>query len=299
MREEDYNNLESFIYRIRDLVSDTSFTTFAPKPLIKELEKLAQSTSSWLSDDGANAKSEYLKEKLKALTDIVDPIKKRREESNKRPELTTFLKDALAQAKGMVEIIQDTVEKAKESAKSASEAASSSLASLAESSTSTESPAASGTVDPLADLEEADEPSSSTTSEETKPTEEAFVSPYSEDDLKEILTAYESVSGWLEKKISEQDKLKEWEEPVLKTGELQKKAKELNDVLMNILQKKMKRPETKSKSKSKSKTRSPKAKATKKVSENKAEEPKKKEEDKKEEVKGKKDEKKAKIKDEL
>src|ERR1700744_2789574 len=86
--------------------------------------------------------------------------------------------------------------------------------SASESSSTTTAPAESSTTDPLADLEEADESSTTTaTSNAPKSTEEPFMMPYTQADLDEMLASYESVNTWLEKKLVERAKLKEWDDP--------------------------------------------------------------------------------------
>jgi hypoxia up-regulated 1 len=279
------------IYKVRDLLEDSNFTPFASKLTLSEIESLVKTTSKWLHDsDDATTTSTALKGKLKALEDMVNPVKNRKEEAAKRPELTGYLREALEQAKGLVGVIRKELKSAKSSAVPESMSTSTATAESGESSadstkTSSITPtASSGTSDPLADLEEADESTSTTSSEAAKSTEAPFISPYSEADLEEMEASYESVNTWLEAKLAEQAKLREWEEPVLTSDALSKKAKELNDALMNLLQRKLKKPTS---NKGKSKKVKPTKKADKKNG--------KKEEKKVENEDGKKE----KIKDEL
>jgi hypoxia up-regulated 1 len=277
-READLNNLESFIYKVRDLLEDSNFTPFASKLTISEIESLIKSTSKWLSDsDDVATTSKALKEKLKGLEELVNPVKSRKEEATKRPELTSYLREALEQAKGLVDVISKELKSSKTTTTAIPTADSSETS-------GTTSAATSATGDPLADLEEADESTSTTSSEAAKSTELPFVSPYSEADLLEMQASYEAVNTWLESKLAEQSKLKDWEEPALTSEALSKKAKELNDALMNLLQRKLKKPTS---NKGKSKKPKPTKKADKKAE---------KKEQKKEEPKA---EPKDKIKDEL
>jgi hypoxia up-regulated 1 len=284
--EEDHNNLEAYLYKVRDLLTDTTFTSFASKRMIKDIESIQKITSTWLSHVAGSTTSQDLKSRLKQLEDLVAPIKSRKEEAATRPELTEYLREALKQAKGLVEVIKENLESAKSVMDSSSESSTAKVSSdesASESSSTTTAPAESSATDPLADLEEADESSTTTaTSNAPKSTEEPFMMPYTQADLDEMLASYESVNTWLEKKLVEQAKLKEWDDPVLLSADMQQKAKDLNDALMKLLQNKMRKP-------SSSKSRSKKPKPTKKAS--------KKDEEKKDEKKEEK--KKDKVKDEL
>jgi hypoxia up-regulated 1 len=90
------------------------------------------------------------------------------------------------------------------------------------------------------------------------------MAPYTEEDLKELTDAYETVNTWLEAKLAEQEKLKPHEDPVFAAGELQKKATELNDALMKVFNRKMKPLKSSTtKSKAPKPTKKPKAKTAK------------------------------------
>jgi hypoxia up-regulated 1 len=222
---------------VRDLVEDDSFTSFGSAPMIKDISKLVKSTSSWLSDN-SDAKSEVLVEKLKSITDLVNPIKQRKEDATQLPEQTELLRSILDQSKTLIGVIRDTIEAASKSAASLAAEASK----TAEEAASSASSAVVGdkSADPLAELEQ-DEPatSSSSSSKVAKPS----VAPepgYTEEELKSLNEAYEKVETWLEEALAKQEKLKPWEDAVVKPGELQKKGKELNDALTKILSKKLK-----------------------------------------------------------
>jgi hypoxia up-regulated 1 len=184
-----------------------------------------------------------------------------------------MLREALGQAQGLVNIIKDSMVVASSSEAAASSSASEEAAKAAASpSTSTSSADPETSVDPLAELEEDESSSTTSTTEIPTPSANPWISPYTEDDLKALTDTYESVNTWLEEKLAEQEKLKPYEDPIFAPGELQKKATELNDALMSLLQKKLKQqqpPKPKPKSKtSKTKaapkpTKKPKAKTAK------------------------------------
>jgi hypoxia up-regulated 1 len=259
-REEDLNNLESKIYRIRDQLEDTEFTSFASAPMIKDVQRLVKSTSQWLSDSSHSATSEMLKERRKALEEIIAPIALRRSEAAKRPELTKLLRDALTQAKGLVTMIEDSINVAARRSSELAEASASSSSSASEASSAT---------DPLADLEQTE------SSAAPQPTDNplSFLPVYTADDLKTVKSAYESTNVWFEAKLAEQEKLLPYEDAAFTSTELEAKAKELNDGLMKLLQQKLKATENAAKAQEKArKAQEKKEKEDKKKAEKKAKE---------------------------
>lgn len=256
-REEDINNLESFIYKVRDYLSDESFITFSSSAVRDQLEKFREETSEWMSD-ASSATSEELKEKLNSLKAIVSPVLSRKAEAQKRPEFVELMQQALNQTKMLIGVIQNSIEEAarsEASTKSLVEEMKSAAEAQASVSASTDSAEASPTSDPLADLEEDLPPAWSSTASQSSTTAapEPYLTPYTAGDLKELSEEYEAVASWLEEKLAAQEKLQPWEEPVFESRELERKTKRLNDALMGIIQKKMARPKG---SKAKGKTKS-------------------------------------------
>jgi hypoxia up-regulated 1 len=266
IREEDLNNLEGTAYRYRELITDDEFQSFTLPQTIKEIETLLKSTVDWLSDDdaGGNADSKTLKAKLEELKGLVEPIKDRRNEASKRPELTTFLKDALSQAKSMIDLVKDTIRITDEQNL---EMEKQRLASAAESTSTTAVPdsEASTAPDPLADLEQELPSTTSSVEEQATILPVPAVAPYSQEDLEDLNDVYGRVSEWLEEHLSLQETKKPWETPAFKGEELQKKAKDLNDVVMEVLQKSMKGSGKGSGKKKRSKTKKAKPTTTEEV----------------------------------
>lgn len=162
----------------------------------------------------------------------------------------------------MASVIEDQVKKAAEASSSAAEELSKSSAS----STATAEESATTNADPLADLEEEDM-LKSTSSEDPKPSKVPEVMLYTEEDLKEITETYESIQQWLDTKLAEQAKLSDSEDPAILIKDLENKSRRLNNVLMEIVQKKMRMP-TKSKAFKPKATKKPKKSAKDKVEEN-------------------------------
>lgn len=205
--------------------------------------------------DGPNADEKALRAKLKELEAIVNPVLRRRRESWKRPGAVTDLEETIGGMKEVVELVNNQIaERAAYAAKSA-EAASKSSA----------SPSPSPSVDPLDELEEDDleaAPSASAT-----PEVEEVPEIYTAEDRTKIEEVTEKVRKWLEETQAKQAKLQGHEEPVLTVEDLKTQKKQLDDVVMEMMMKKMKhfkppKPKATPKPKPKKATKSKKSKST-------------------------------------
>ncbi|KAI1471199.1 stress protein ORP150 [Daldinia caldariorum] len=229
LREEALNQLEGFTYRVRDLLESESFVAASTPKERAKLEKKASEASDWLYDDGADASREELKAKLKGLKDIVSPIEKRIEESQKRPELVKNLRSTLDQTNTFIDTIKAKIAEADAY-----------MSSLGSSSSTTES-ASTVTSAPSQDSGEFEglEDEDTTTSTTTTTAEDRNPTPpvYTLDDLKEITELTKSVINWLEKKVAEQEKLPETADPVLLTKDLVEKTKKLEKAGMDLAMK--------------------------------------------------------------
>ena len=234
LREEALNTLEGYTYKARDLVEDEGFVAASTENERAEIQNKFKSASEWLYGDGADASREVLKERLKELRDLVDPIQKRREEASKRPQEVKSLMDSLNQTKALIDLVKQESEKAAEAAASIS-AASASLEAEAQS-----TPTSTSVVDDgFSDLE--DEPSTTSTVSATA-SSMPKVPTYTPEDLAELSRVHESVQKWLDEKMAEQDKLSPSDDPVILSSDLAVKSKQLNKVVMEVLQKKMQIP---------------------------------------------------------
>ena len=231
-REETLNTLEAFTYKARDLVEDEDFIASSTEKQRIEIEEQFKSASDWLYGEGAEASREALKARLDNLRGLVDPIQKRKEESAKRPQEVKALQEALEQTKAMVKLISQN----REAQSVAEEAAS--LSSANESET-TESPSSS-TSDDFANLDDDTTTTSSTTTSATFAP--LPIPSYSADDLDTLTEKQESVQKWLDEKLAEQEKLSPTDDPAILSSDLATKSKELNEVVMRLLQKQMQMP---------------------------------------------------------
>lgn len=228
VREEVLNSLEAFTYRARDYFDDADFVAVSTEAVRTELENKLNTASDWVYAEGPNADEKTLRAKLKELEDIVNPILRRRRESWKRPGAVTDLEETISGMKEVVELVNNQIaEQAAYSSKSAEAAAKSSA-----------EPSPSPSADPLDDLEEEDleaAPSASAT-----PEIEEVPTIYTEEDRTKIQDLTAKAKKWLEDTQAKQSKLQAHEEPVLTVEELKSQKKQLDDVVMEMMMKKMK-----------------------------------------------------------
>ncbi|KAF5857665.1 lumenal Hsp70 protein [Aspergillus alliaceus] len=238
LREEALNELESFIYRTRDLVEDEEFTRVIKPDQLAALKEKSAAASDWLYDDGENAKTPEFREKLKSLKDIVKPALKRKQENAARPARVQVLQDVLKNAKTVMELMEKQV-KQDEDLYSASQSASS-APSTGEESTSTTLGEPSSTTEPLEDLDE--DPYSSTASQSTstastaKPTGPKY-SIFQPSDLTSLAQTYETTNTWFETQLALQEELTESDDPALTVAELDTRLKELERTMNRVYEK--------------------------------------------------------------
>ncbi|GAB1199108.1 hypothetical protein APSETT444_008450 [Aspergillus pseudonomiae] len=236
LREEALNELESFIYRSRDLIDDEEFAKVIKPDQLAVLQEKAAAASDWLYDDGENAKTSEFQERLKALKDIVNPALKRKQENAARPARIELLQDVLKNAKTVLDLMEKQVKQDEDLYSSSLSASSTSE----EASSATSSIEPSSTADPLEDLDE--DPYSSTASQTTsttsttKPTGPKY-SIFQPSDLASLAQIFESTNTWFETQFALQEKLAESDDAVLTVAELDIRLKELERTMNRIYEK--------------------------------------------------------------
>lgn len=241
-REEALNVLESFTYYVRDFLDNTDFTSVSTAAQREEISKLLASTREFMESpsDVAKATEKVFKDKLAGLKDLVTPIQQRRKEGEARPEKVKALRESLEQTNKLMEMVRERVKEAEASSSKASE--------LEEASKSAAS-ASSTTSAPSDDLDDLEEPDTSSTTEAPKYTSPASFSPYTSADLTSVEAVYSEITAWLAEKEAEQGKLSSHDDPVLTVKELEGKAQKLSEVMVELVQKKMRTPPKSSSSK--------------------------------------------------
>ena len=253
LREEALNTLEGYTYRVRDMVEDEGFITSSTPEEREKIERLSKGASEWLYGEGSDASRDTLKSRLKEIRDLVDPVQKRKDETKRRPAEVQSLRETLNQTGSLINIMRGSAEKASSSS-SASIASSESSASEPQMTTD-----ASSTIrDEWADLED-DTATTTISSATTSSTIIPQAPMYTQEELADVSKTYESIQAWLDEKMALQEKLGPTDDPVIFSADLAKKSQELNKVIMDLLQKKMRLP-PKPKSSSKPKTKKPKVK---------------------------------------
>jgi len=249
LREESLNQLEGFVYKVRDLLENEDFVAASTEQERAELESKSKDASDWIYSGGADAPRAELKSKLKEMKDIVTPIQVRKEEAVTRPEKLKALQDALNQTHQV--IIGITEQISNETKAHADFSSSKSAASTAKT-----TPSPISTPEEFAGLED-DEPTTTTSA----PVEEQTMDPpvYTDADLIVPQSQYDTISVWLSEKLVEQEKLGPTDDPVMLSKDLEAKAKILTDIHVELIMKSMRKPFKSSRSTPKSK---PKAKKT-------------------------------------
>ena len=248
LRSETLNNLEAYVYKVKDVVEDEGFIAASTQEQRDSLLSKSSEIGSWLYEDGSDAPRNVLKEKLDELRGMVNPINKRKKEANERPEAVKRLKDAINQAETMEGLVKQHLE-----SQSSSEAAASSTSTTSTSATET---TAAPSADEFADLEEESSTGTTTTASEIPEIPQPL---FSASDLVEMEEARKSVEVWLDEKTTEQDKLAATDDPILLSSDLDAKAKELSDAATNMLMKQIRQPKPK---KSKASSKKKKSKST-------------------------------------
>ncbi|KAK4135772.1 heat shock protein 70-like protein [Trichocladium antarcticum] len=229
-REEALNQLESYTYKVRDIVEDEAFIGASTAEERSALETKNNEISDWLYGDGADAAKDEFKNRLKELQNIVDPVQKRIDEASKRPALLKGLQEALKNTKELAADIRQKIadHEALVAAQSAPSSASSasSTATDSEASTPTAAPAASsadfdGLEDEPATIVAANTDGPATARGPVPP-------PYTLEDLKPSEDLYASISAWLEEKLPAQERLGATDDPVLLVRELAEKRDRLD-----------------------------------------------------------------------
>ncbi|KAL6720409.1 lumenal Hsp70 protein [Lecanora helva] len=232
LREEALNTLEGYTYKIRDILEDEDFVLASTQAQRDDIETKSNDASMWLYGDGAEATRETLKAKLDELRSLVEPIQKRKGEAKKRPDEVQKLKDALAQAETMVQVVKNQRE-----AQVSIESEAASKESESSKSKATETPTSS--VDEFAELDDDPATASSTTKQ---PTPSMPAPLFSEEDLQAMIEKQGTIQKWLDEKLVEQEKLTILDEPAVWSSDLSAKSQELNDAVMGLLTKQMKTP---------------------------------------------------------
>ncbi|KAL4809193.1 Hsp70 protein-domain-containing protein [Aspergillus unguis] len=229
LREEALNELESFIYRSRDLSGDEEFVKVLKADDLATLIERVAAASDWIYE-AEDAKTSEFKEKLKSLKDIVDPALKRKQENAARPARVEALQESLKNAQMVINVMEKQIQQDEEIYSS----------SLAESSTSTAGEAEASPSAPADSDDLEDDAYSTSTSEaasaKTSPAPLKY-SIFQPSDLASLSETYESAKSWFEEKLALQEELSATEDPSLTVGEIDSHLKRLERISNRIYEK--------------------------------------------------------------
>jgi hypoxia up-regulated 1 len=233
-REEDMNNLESFIYKVRSILEESDFTEYSSSTERTSLEKLVDAASEWMYEkEGQSATAAVLKAKLKEMTDIVNPVNRRQKEASLRPGAIKAFEKALEEATGFADFIKNGIAQAAASASSAAEEASKSASSVVSEVTSESSR------DALDDLDEELPSQSKEPTPSATPNIADLFSQYKPEDLDDIQKLYDEAKEYLAGQVAKQAKLTPTDDPAFDSADLETKAKKLSTDVMKIIQRNM------------------------------------------------------------
>lgn len=255
-REEVLNSLEAFTYKARDYLEDETFIGASIASVRDTLEQKLSAASDWIYSEGAEAVEKDLKAKLKELEDIVNPVLHRKTEAANRPDAVKELRDTIAHLKDVIKLVDSQIKTQSHESSKSSEAVSKASAEAAASPTPS-------SADPLDDLED-DELLKSSTSKSAAPEITEVPTIYVDSDLTKLQDLLTSAEKWITESEAKQDKLEATDDPAFTVKDLDAERKRLDDVIMDMMMKKMrhfkppKQEKPKAKPKSKLKKKSPK-----------------------------------------
>ncbi|KAI6245542.1 Hypoxia up-regulated protein [Erysiphe necator] len=225
LRDEALNQLESFTYKVRDLLDEPDFIAASTEQERTTIESKSKDTSDWIYSGGTEASREEFRERLQDLQEAISPIEFRKTETVNRPAKILSMQSALKETKQLILTITEQI------ANDTKEHTVTDLTS--QSLKPTESPS----VEELVSPEEQKKKSTTT------PTPQSASEPpaYTEADLITLQRLFDEYSSWLEEKLVNQEKLKVNENPVLICNDLEEKTKSLQEANIRLLVKNMQR----------------------------------------------------------
>ncbi|KAJ5523796.1 hypothetical protein N7494_010446 [Penicillium frequentans] len=232
LREEALNELESFIYRSRDLIEGEDFVNAVKADQLTTLQEKVSQASDWLYEDSDNAHTADFKAKLKDLKSIVDPALKRIQEASSRPARVELLQEMLKNAESMKSLIESQI--AIDDAAYSSSLSASSTATAEDETDSASTPTAA----PTDDLDDLDDDAYSTSTKKSSTKSSAAAKPtgpkytlFTPSDLTTLNQAYDTTKPWLEAQLELQEKLTESDDPALTVVEIDSRLREFERIL--------------------------------------------------------------------
>ncbi|KAL4970420.1 Hsp70 family protein [Aspergillus stella-maris] len=232
LREEALNELESFIYRTRDLSEDEEFVKVLTTDQLAALIEKVAAAGDWIYD-AEDAKTSEFKDKLNVLKDIVDPALKRKQENAARPARVQILQETIKNSQMIINVMEKQIQQDEE-IYSSSLSASTSTASVSDASASPSAPA---DVDDLEDDAYATSTSETTSAKTTPGPAPLKYSIFQPSDLTSLSETVESANTWLEERLTVQEKLNSTDDPSLTIAEIDGHLKRIERISNRIYEK--------------------------------------------------------------
>lgn len=101
-REEARNAIESYLYRVRDLVDDPTYSSVTKPAERTSIASKTEELSAWLSEDGETADTSTLKLKRASLESLIKPLETRLSQNKLRAASFAEFETSLADARAFV-----------------------------------------------------------------------------------------------------------------------------------------------------------------------------------------------------
>ncbi|GAC99042.1 heat shock protein [Pseudozyma hubeiensis SY62] len=101
-REEARNAIESYLYRVRDLVDDPTYSSVSKPAERSSITSKTEELSAWLSEDGETADTSTLKLKRASLESLIKPLETRLSQNKLRATSFAEFESSLADARAFV-----------------------------------------------------------------------------------------------------------------------------------------------------------------------------------------------------
>lgn len=241
-RETARNELEAYIYKVRDLLENESFLKVSTSDEQKLLQAASTSANEWMNQDGDSADLAELVGKKHTMADTAKKIIFRRQELGIR--------------QGKIEALQKQISSSRTFVKSQ-------LKQIAEYTTKkAEIEARAGVQEQAQEVDVEDDTDENKIRSNNKSSNaegaelEALAEPlYTEDELSGLEDKLDRVESWLSKKVVDQSALSDSQDPVLLTRDIINKTTQVSDDFMAMLRKITYREQAKSKTKASAKSK--------------------------------------------
>lgn len=203
-RDDARNELEGFTYRAREMLSSSAFVEVSDDEQRDHLEDAIRNTSDWMSSEADKATHRNFKDRLNSVRKLQQPILNRQNELKNRDRVIDQLRLNLNRTEEFLVTAKDLL-RFEKSASSSSEV----------SATETNTPPESNS--------------------NASPTPSPPFSLYEQEDIDEVSEQLAEIRTWFDSKLSKQQELQLWENPVLKVRDMEAQIRALQDMVGSLI----------------------------------------------------------------